>query len=128
VSQFNQSTSNRNHGAISIYRLHQYVTVKTSSFINARLHTSLATRQKLRELDWEVLMHLPYSPDLAPLDYHLSWSLQNLNRIKLPSKEACENYLSQFFDNTRRTFIWIAHSQWPILRIFPLNQLIIFLF
>jgi len=29
---------------------------------NARLYTFLMTRQKLRELDWEVLMHPPYSP------------------------------------------------------------------
>ncbi|KAG5311526.1 SETMR methyltransferase, partial [Acromyrmex insinuator] len=38
---------------------------------NARPHTSLMTRQKLRELSWEVLMHPPYSPDLALSDYHL---------------------------------------------------------
>ncbi|KAG5308009.1 SETMR methyltransferase, partial [Acromyrmex insinuator] len=30
---------------------------------------SLMTRQKLSELGWEVLMHPPYSPDLAPSDY-----------------------------------------------------------
>ena len=32
---------------------------------NARPHTSLMTWQKLRELGWEVLMHPPYSPDIA---------------------------------------------------------------
>ncbi|KAG5316751.1 SETMR methyltransferase, partial [Acromyrmex insinuator] len=37
--------------------------------INHMPHTSLMTRQKLRELGWEVLMHPPYSPDLAPSDY-----------------------------------------------------------
>ena len=54
-------------------------------------------RQKLRELDWEVLMHPPYSPDIASSDYHLFRSLQNsLNDIKLASKEACENHLKYF--------------------------------
>ena len=39
---------------------------------NARPHTSLVTRKKLLELDWEVILHPPYSPDLAPSDYHVS--------------------------------------------------------
>ena len=43
---------------------------------NARPYISLVTRQKLRELGWEVLMHPPYSPDLAPSDYHLVRSLK----------------------------------------------------
>jgi len=30
---------------------------------NARLHTSLAIRQKLKKFNWEVLMQSPYSPD-----------------------------------------------------------------
>ncbi|GFW82816.1 putative DD34D transposase [Trichonephila clavipes] len=30
---------------------------------NARPHTSVVTRQKPWELDWNVLMHPPYSPD-----------------------------------------------------------------
>ena len=33
---------------------------------NAMPHTSLATRTKLLELDWEVMSHPPYNPDLAP--------------------------------------------------------------
>lgn len=72
---------------------------------NARPHTSLTTRQKLRELGWEVLMHPPYSPDLAPSDYHLFRSLQySLNGVNLTSKEACENYLSQFFAQKSQKF------------------------
>jgi len=62
------------------------------------------TRQKLRELGWEVLMYPPYSPDIAS-DYHLFRSLQNsLNDVKLTSKEACENYLKQFFDQKLQKF------------------------
>ena len=72
---------------------------------NARPHTSLMTRQKLGELGWEVLMHPPYSPDLAPSDYHLFRSMQNsLNGVKLASREACENYLSQFFAEKPQKF------------------------
>jgi len=69
---------------------------------NARPHTTLMTRLKLRELGWEVLMH-PY-PDIA--DYHLFRSLQNSlnNNVKLASKEACENHLKQFFDQKSQKF------------------------
>ena len=44
---------------------------------NARPHASLMSRQKLLGLSWEVLIHQPYSPDIAPLDFYLFWSLQN---------------------------------------------------
>ena len=44
---------------------------------NTRCHVSLMTRQKPLELGWEVLIHPPYSPDIAPLNFHLFWSLQN---------------------------------------------------
>lgn len=44
---------------------------------NVKPHTSLVTRQKLLELGWGVLSHPPYSPDLAPSDYHLFRSMQN---------------------------------------------------
>ncbi|GFW11690.1 histone-lysine N-methyltransferase SETMAR [Trichonephila clavipes] len=46
---------------------------------NARPHTSLVTRQKLLQLEWDTMPHLPYSPDLAPLDYYLFRSLQNFS-------------------------------------------------
>ena len=39
---------------------------------NTRPHVSLMTRQKLLQLGWEVLIRLPYSPDIAPSDFHLS--------------------------------------------------------
>lgn len=72
---------------------------------NARSHTSLMTQQKLRELGWEVMMHPPYSPDLAPSDYHLFRSLQNfLNGVTLTSKKECEKYIVQFFDQKSPKF------------------------
>ena len=38
---------------------------------NARPHTSLKTRETITSLGWTTLVHPPYSPDLAPSDYHL---------------------------------------------------------
>ncbi|GFV70013.1 uncharacterized protein TNCV_5074781 [Trichonephila clavipes] len=49
---------------------------------NARPHTSAATHQKLWELDWKVLMYLPYNPDLAPNDYLLFLVLKNFHSDK----------------------------------------------
>jgi len=37
---------------------------------NARLHTARATIDTLETLKFEVLSHPPYSPDLAPSDFH----------------------------------------------------------
>jgi len=72
---------------------------------NARPHTSLMTREKLLKLGWDVLPHPPYSPDLAPSDYHLFRSLQNsLNGKTFASDNAIERHLIQFFENKDRTF------------------------
>ena len=73
---------------------------------NARPHTSLVTRQQLRELGWEVLLHPPYSPDLALSDYHLFLSMANeLGSRNLATRESCENWLSEFFDNREASFL-----------------------
>ncbi|GFX22397.1 histone-lysine N-methyltransferase SETMAR-like [Trichonephila clavipes] len=59
---------------------------------NAKPHTSIVTRQNLWELGWEVLIHPPYNPELAPSDYHLFLALQNfLSDKKLGSRLGCEN-------------------------------------
>jgi len=38
---------------------------------NAPAHQTLATQKKLAYLGFQCLDHPPYSPDLAPSDYHL---------------------------------------------------------
>ncbi|PNF14079.1 hypothetical protein B7P43_G02148 [Cryptotermes secundus] len=38
---------------------------------NARPHTSLVTTAHISKFGWTVLPHPPYSPDLAPSDFHL---------------------------------------------------------
>lgn len=54
---------------------------------NARPHVSLKTRQKLLSFRWEVLPHPPYSPDIAPSDFHLFRSLENFLQGKSYSSE-----------------------------------------
>ncbi|KAF6028815.1 hypothetical protein EB796_012879 [Bugula neritina] len=38
---------------------------------NARPHTSLRTREEITRHGWTTLPHPPYSPELAPSDFHL---------------------------------------------------------
>ena len=72
---------------------------------NARPHVSLMTRKKLLQLGWEVLIHLPYSPDIAPSDVHLFRSLQNsLNGKNFHSLEDCKRHLEEFFAQKDKKF------------------------
>jgi histone-lysine N-methyltransferase SETMAR len=38
---------------------------------NTRPHMATRTMETIQKLKWNVLAHPPYSPDLAPSDYHL---------------------------------------------------------
>ena len=38
---------------------------------NARPHTAKETLELIEYFGWEVFPHPPYSPDLAPSDYHM---------------------------------------------------------
>ena len=78
---------------------------------NTRLHVSLIARQKLLQLGWEALIHPPYSPDIAPSDFHLFRSLQDsLNGKNFSSLEDCKRHLGQFFAQKDKKF-WKT-SRW----------------
>uniref|UniRef100_A0A914GXE4 Histone-lysine N-methyltransferase SETMAR n=1 Tax=Globodera rostochiensis TaxID=31243 RepID=A0A914GXE4_GLORO len=56
------------------------------------------TKIALQELGWEVLPNPPYSPDVAPSDYHLFRSLSNaLSGVTLENAAALQNWLDEFF-------------------------------
>jgi histone-lysine N-methyltransferase SETMAR len=49
---------------------------------NARPHTDRATEARIQELQWGLLEHPPYSPDLAPNDFHLFGPLKHHLGVK----------------------------------------------
>jgi hypothetical protein len=56
------------------------------------------TEAAIQELDWEILPHPPYSPDLVPSDYHLFRSLSNnLFGVPFNSDAELQNWLDEFF-------------------------------
>jgi hypothetical protein len=65
---------------------------------DARTHTANMTKAAVQELDWEILPHPPYSPDLAPSDYHLFRSLSNnLGGVSFNNGAELQNRLDDFF-------------------------------
>jgi histone-lysine N-methyltransferase SETMAR len=72
---------------------------------NARPHISKSTREKLLQLGWTTVPHPPYSPDLAPTDYHLFRSLSNyLREKKFDNENHLKSDLLNFFDSKPRSF------------------------
>ena len=73
---------------------------------DAKPYTSLVTHQKLLELGWDVLSHPPYSPDIAPSDYHfLFCSMQNfLNGKIFNVDDGVNSHLIQFFAGKNQNF------------------------
>ena len=72
---------------------------------NARPHVSRVTQAKLKDLNWHVLPHAPYSPDLAPSDYHLFSSLEHsLRDTEFDDLEQLENWIHQFFESKHPDF------------------------
>jgi hypothetical protein len=49
----------------------------SSAWQRPTTHTANMTKVAIQELDWDILPYPPYSPDLAPLVYHLFRSLSN---------------------------------------------------
>jgi histone-lysine N-methyltransferase SETMAR len=78
---------------------------------NALAHRALATQKKLAYLGFQCLDHPPYSPDLAPSDYHLFPGLKKQLKgghfsskaeVKAAAETLLDGQLSNFF------FEWLA--------------------
>lgn len=81
---------------------------------NARPHVSKIARQKIMELGWTLVPHPPYSPDLAPTDYHLFRSLSHhLSGKKFDNQDELKKSLENFFNNKSPDFYSRGISELP---------------
>lgn len=95
--------------------MHQKLCIKQPSLVNrkgvillhdnARPHVSMKTLKKLSELNIEVLQHPPYSPDLAPTDYHFFKHLDKfLVQKTFADLSAIEIAISDFINSRKEDF------------------------
>jgi histone-lysine N-methyltransferase SETMAR len=80
---------------------------------NARSHTDARTRALLGHFNWELSDHPPYSPNLAPTDYHLfthtylkNWlrsqrfkNNELMEGVKTWLSSQAEDFLTQAYEN-----------------------------
>ena len=78
---------------------------------NAQLHMAQPTL-KLNKLGYEVLPHLPYSPDLSPTDYHFFKHLNNFLQAKcFHNQQEAENAFQEFTESQSVDFYCTGINQ-----------------
>ncbi|GFX41140.1 mariner Mos1 transposase [Trichonephila clavipes] len=72
---------------------------------NAPPHTAVRTREVLRKFKWDVFKHPPYSPNLAPSDYHLFTTMKKwLGGKHFADDEELKNAVTHWFKSQAPTF------------------------
>lgn len=67
---------------------------------NARPHVARQTVAVLQEFQWNIITHPPYSPDLAPSDYHLFPKLkEHLAGRRFSSDDEVKDEVQRFLNN-----------------------------
>ncbi|GBP44728.1 Mariner Mos1 transposase [Eumeta japonica] len=75
---------------------------------NARLNVAVPVKNYSKTLDWEVLPHPPYLPDITPSDYHLFRSMAyTLSEQRFTSYEDTKNWVDS----------WIASKVMEFFRL-----------
>ncbi|UYV61327.1 hypothetical protein LAZ67_1004379 [Cordylochernes scorpioides] len=65
---------------------------------NAPAHNATVVKNTIKDLGWELLPHPPYSPDLAPSDYHLFTSLGHaLKNQEFSNSDILRKWLVDWF-------------------------------
>ena len=72
---------------------------------NARPHTAAQTVVTNNNLGWELLPHPPYSPDLAPSDFHLLGPLKEFTRgTKFENEDEVKSVVSDWLRHQSKDF------------------------
>lgn len=72
---------------------------------NARPHSANMTKDLLKKFKWEVFEHPPYSPDLAPSDYHLFRELKSwLGGQRFATNEELQDAVKTYLSSLAATF------------------------
>ena len=80
---------------------------------NARPHVSRQTTALLDKFSWKLLDHAPYSPDLAPSDFHLFPKLkQHLGGQRFNTDEEVKEAVSKFIDGLAAEFFEEGFQKW----------------
>ena len=79
---------------------------------NACPHTAAHTVETLQKLKFEVLAHPPYSPDLAPSDYHLFGPLKEaLRGRRFTSNQELKEAVQAWLAAQPKTFFSCGHKE-----------------
>lgn len=74
---------------------------------NARPHVAKRVKETLEAFGWDVLPHPPYSPDIAPTDYHLFRSMQSaLSGKRFGSYDEIKNWLDDWITSKQPNFFY----------------------
>jgi len=80
---------------------------------NARPHTARLTVATIQNLSFECLPHPPYSPDLAPSDFHVFGSLKEVMGGKSFRSDDCHRVSTQLQLNISYQEVQQAVHEWP---------------
>jgi len=72
---------------------------------NGRPHTAARTNASIKLFNWEIFDHPPYSPDLAPSDYHLFTKM----KVWLGCSVSTPT-MSSWMESTTGCITWWHHS------------------
>ncbi|GBP05410.1 Mariner Mos1 transposase [Eumeta japonica] len=81
---------------------------------NGRSNVAVPVKNYLKILDWEVLPHPPYSPDIAPFDYHLFQSMAYaLSEQQFTSYEGTRNWVDSWIASKDKEFFRLRIQMLP---------------